>query len=41
MAIKKTLIEAVPASESGKVVRWSLTMKYEQGTEGEADNYTN
>ena len=41
MAIKKTLIEAVPASESGKVVRWSLTMKYEQGTEGEADYYTN
>ena len=41
MAIKKTLIEAVPASEGGKVVRWSLTMKYEQGTEGEADYYTN
>ena len=41
MAIKKTLIEAIPASESGKVVRWSLTMKYEQGTEGEADYYTN
>ena len=40
MAIKKTLIEAVPASEGGKVVRWSLTMKYEQGTEGEADYYT-
>ena len=41
MAIKKTLIEAIPASEDGKVVRWSLTMKYEQGTEGEADYYTN
>ena len=41
MAIKKTLIEAIPASEGGKVVRWSLTMKYEQGTEGEADYYTN
>ena len=40
MAIKKTLIEAIPASEDGKVVRWSLTMKYEQGTEGEADYYT-
>ena len=41
MAIKKTLIEAIPASEGGKVVRWNLTMKYEQGTEGEADYYTN
>ena len=41
MAIKKTLIEAVPASEGGKVVRWSLTMKYEQGTEGKDDYYTN
>ena len=40
MAIKKSLIEAIPASEGGKVVRWSLTMKYEQGTEGEADYYT-
>ena len=41
MAIKKTLIEAIPASEGGKVVSWNLTMKYEQGTEGEADYYTN
>ena len=41
MAIKKTLIEAIPSSEDGKVVRWSLTMKYEQGAEGEADYYTN
>ena len=40
MAIKKSLIEAIPASEGGKVVRWILTMKYEQGTEGEADYYT-
>jgi len=41
MAVKKTLIEAVPSSEGGKVVRWDLTMKYEQGTEGKADYYTN
>ncbi len=41
MAIKKTLIEAIPSSEDGKVVRWSLTMKYEQGTEGKKDYYTN
>ena len=39
MAVKKTLIQAIPGSEDGKVVRWHLTMKYEQGTEGEADYY--
>ena len=41
MAIKKTLTEAVPSSKDGKVVRWNLTMKYEEGTEGKADYYTN
>ena len=41
MAVKKTLIGAVPASEGGKVTQWTLTMKYEQGTEGQADYYTN
>ena len=41
MAIKKTLIEAVPSVLDGKVVRWDLTMKYEQGTEGKDDYYTN
>ena len=41
MAIKKTLIGATPFSEGGKVVRWNLTMQYEQGTEGQADYYTN
>jgi len=41
MAIKKTLIQAVPSSEDGKVTRWHLGMKYEQGTEGQADYYTN
>ena len=41
MAVKKTLIEAVPSVLDSKVVRWNLTMKYEQGTEGEADYYTN
>ena len=41
MAIKKTLIEAVPSSTGGKVVSWRLTMKYEQGTEGKDDYYPN
>ena len=41
MAIKKTLTEAVPSSKDGKVVRWNLTMKYEEGTEGKDDYYTN
>ena len=41
MEIKKTLTEAVPSSAGGKVVQWSLTMKYEQGTEGKDDYYTN
>ena len=41
MAIKKTLIGATPFSEGGKVVRWNLTMQYEQGTEGKDDYYTN
>ena len=41
MAIKKTLIQAGPYSEDGKVTRWHLGMKYEQGTEGQADYYTN
>jgi len=41
MAIKKTLISAKPFSADGKVTRWSLEMKYEQGTEGNADYYTN
>jgi hypothetical protein len=41
MAIKKTLIEARPFSVDGKVTRWSLEMKYEQGTEGKDDYYTN
>jgi len=39
MAVKKTLIKATPFNTGGKVVSWSLTMKYEQGTEGQADYY--
>tara|TARA_R110002020_G_scaffold369236_1_gene580990 strand:- start:87 stop:437 length:351 start_codon:yes stop_codon:yes gene_type:complete len=39
MAVTKTLTAAVPYSESGKVVRWELAMKYEQGTEGKDDYY--
>jgi len=41
MAIKKTLTSAVPYSDDGKVTRWEFEMKYEQGTEGKADYYTN
>ena len=41
MSVTKTLNVAVPYIEDGKVVRWDLGMKYEQGTEGEADYYTN
>ena len=41
MAIKKTLTSAVPYSDDGKVTRWEFEMKYEQGTEGQADYYTN
>ncbi len=41
MAVKKTLIGAVPSSKDGKVVRWDVRMKYEQGTEGQADYYAN
>jgi len=41
MAVTKTLTAAVPYLESGKVVRWELAMKYEQGTEGKDDYYTN
>jgi|TARA_A100000172_G_scaffold59381_1_gene38963 hypothetical protein len=41
MAIKKTLISAKPFNADGKVTRWALEMKYEQGTEGKDDYYTN
>jgi hypothetical protein len=40
MSVTKTLNIAVPYIEDGKVVRWRLGMKYEQGTEGQADYYT-
>jgi hypothetical protein len=41
MAVKKTLTGAIPSVLDGKVVVWNLTMKYEQGTEGKDDYYTN
>ena len=41
MAVTKTLNQAVPYIEDGKVVKWDLGMKYEQGTEGKDDYYTN
>ena len=41
MAVTKTLNQAVPYLEDGKVVKWDLGMKYEQGTEGKDDYYTN
>ena len=38
MAITKTLIEAIPTENSSNEVEcWNLQMKYEQGTEGQAD----
>ena len=37
MAITRTLINAVPFNLNNKVEKWELTMKYEEGTEGEAD----
>ena len=40
MAVTKTLNQAVPYIEDGKVVKWDLGMKYEQGTEGKDDYYT-
>ena len=40
MSVTKTLTVAVPYIEDGKVVRWNLGMKYEQGTEGNADYYS-
>ena len=41
MAIKKTLTGAIPSVLDSKVVVWNLTMKYEEGTEGKDDYYTN
>ena len=41
MAITRTLVKAVPYNLNNKVEKWNLTMKYEEGTEGEADYYTN
>ena len=42
MAITKTLIEAIPYEDaSNQVEHWNLTMKYSQGTEGNADYYEN
>ena len=41
MAITRTLVKAVPYNLSNKVEKWELTMKYEEGTEGQADYYTN
>ena len=40
MAITKTLIKAIPYEDaSNQVEHWNLTMKYSQGTEGNADYY--
>ena len=41
MAITRTLVKAVPYNLNNKVEKWDLTMKYEEGTEGESDYYTN
>lgn len=31
MAVTKTLTEAVPYEKDGKIVKWNLEMKYEDG----------
>lgn len=31
MAVKKTLISAIPYEQDGKVVKWDLSMRYEDG----------
>ena len=41
MSVTKTLINAVPVSEEGKVVSWYIDFKYEKGTKGEADYHSN
>ena len=41
MSVTKTLIDAVPTSEDGKVVSWYIDFKYEKGTKGEADYHSN
>ena len=41
MSITRTLVEAIPYNLNDKVQKWDLVMKYEKGTEGEADYYTN
>ena len=40
MAVTKTLINAIPTNEDGKVVSWYVDMQYEKGTKGEADYYS-
>jgi hypothetical protein len=39
MSITKTLINAIPTSEDGKVVSWYVDMQYEKGTEGNSDYF--
>ena len=40
MSVTKTLINAIPTSQDGKVISWYVDMQYEKGTKGEADYYS-
>ena len=40
MAVTKTLTKAIPFVKSGKVVKWDLSMTYENDSEGDATYYT-
>ena len=39
MAVTKTLTKAIPFVKSGKVVKWDLSMTYENDSEGDATYY--
>ena len=40
MAVTKTLTKAIPFEKNGKVVKWDLSMTYENDSEGDATYYT-
>ena len=39
MSVTKTLINAIPTSQDGKVISWYVDMQYEKGTEGNSDYF--
>ena len=40
MAVTKTLTKAIPFEKNGKVLKWDLSMTYENDSEGDATYYT-